>query len=213
MILELKCIKQKSGKRAYAISKKGKVMGSAVVPIKVIDKGFNVDITFLGKSMKLFIPRLAASLSNRGKEGFSESSAAKFQAKDTHGRIVYERRGSGFFRGYWLWNVEINGQKRYEVYEIGLGRKGRYFVLKDGDKTLAMVSIALRSKNFLTHHTIYVQDKTYAGLGVILALFWDITHFLGYTPALSRSVQDHMLNTINKEVKRQFDPNFIPAVK
>jgi hypothetical protein len=129
------------------------------------------------------------------------------------GFCVKHAKGRGLFGGYWLWPVEVDGKIRYEIYEIGLGRKGRYFVLKDGDKTLAMVSIAMRSTNFLTKHSIYVRDKAYAALGVILALFWDFSHFAGVAPRPGRHVQDHKLNTLNKEVKRQFDPDFIPAVQ
>ena len=199
MILELKRI-LRSANYEYTIAESENIVGSAKFPVRA-KLTIEADIQLLGSLMHLSVPLMTRSSDNVG----------RFNIDDRTGCIATDIAGKGLLGRYRLWNV-FYGNFQFRSYEIGFGNKGIYLVLKSGEQTLAIISKTMKTINFLSGYTVYIEDDAFSCLAITMALYWDIFRYLQSNEAAIRHVEYHRLDTIQKELKSKFDPTFIHKI-
>ncbi|MDR0948074.1 MAG: hypothetical protein LBM69_00995 [Lachnospiraceae bacterium] len=207
MILELKRI-SRSPEYTYTITQRDSIVGSASFPVHN-QKSIDPKIKVFSSSMQLCVPTWTYALSNP--DGVV-AALGNLCMDGQPGKITTQIVGKGIFSRYIRYNI-FWGELSLQAYEIGFGRKGIYFVLKSGDTTLAVISKAMRTVNYLSAYKLYIEDESLRGMTVLLALYWDVTNYLQSLETSLAHIEYHRLDTIQKGLKKHYDPTFIPRIE
>ena len=228
MIIELTRTKRSKEEYQYAVTQKGQAIGTAGFPLSKEEqkKGFyriEAKMTVLGQQIHLTIPRTETVFP---RELSPADQAARFMS-DQHmeGSINREMvKGKNVLGNYLMWHL-LDRDKSYQMYEIGMGGKGLFFVIKQDESTLAIISKKLKTVNYLSSYTLYIEDEALAPLALVAALYWDVAHYM-QSPYVPRSApgsatrgttgnskrESHKRSTHQRELKAQYDPGFIPRI-
>lgn len=122
-------------------------------------------------------------------------------------------RTKGFLlKGYAYYEMNYRG-KLYQCYEVGLGNKGLFLCIYQGDMLIAIVEKATRVVDFKDQYVLYLSSKEYFEVTSMFALYYDVTC---YGDILERKVHSQVCRikiTKNKEVIEKYDPEFIERIK
>lgn len=123
------------------------------------------------------------------------------------------KKAPGFLQNYWYLELEIKGQK-YTMYEVGFGNKGLYLCFYKDDKELvAIADKEIIVKNFKDNYTVYSLSDEHKEFITLLLIQYDLTHHEDFMETAVYHKRNTIVNTISKEAKTKYDPDFIPKVK
>lgn len=111
------------------------------------------------------------------------------------------------------WTMKYK-DREFDLYEIGYGHSGIYFVIKENDKTVAIISKELITKSFKDSYEIFVENDTYAIIAIISCLYWNIyrgTNFVKNGASGTNTIND-TLTTLSGKLKEKMDFEFIERI-
>lgn len=150
--------------------------------------------------------------------GTSAEDRMKFRIFDSEDALIGESKmvpikGHGFLQSYWRLELNLDGVK-YTLYEVGFGHDGLYLCIYKEDKELvAIVDKQLRVIDFQDKYTVYSDSEEHSKYIMYLVLHYDITKYGDVGQRAMHSDKKKIVNTISKEAKAKYDPDFIPRIK
>lgn len=117
-----------------------------------------------------------------------------------------------FFKGYTYYELEYQG-RIYAFYEVGLGTKGLYLCLYDGDRLLAMAGKDRVVKNYQDTYTLYLKSGTDFPLLSAALLYYDVVSYGDFMKLSVHSTKRTIVIARNKELLAKYDPDFIAQVR
>ena len=122
------------------------------------------------------------------------------------------KKVKGFLQSYNYFSINYQGYK-YSLYEVGFGSKGLYLCIYKDDELIATADKDLKVVNYKDTYTIYIKDRQYFRVCMPLIMHYEVTHNGNMTELAVRSVRRTKVNTVSKELRAKFDPEFIAKVK
>lgn len=189
---------------AYMFTDSTGVICKALAPFQMGQ--FDMNISHIDGSVHLFHfnPHVGGSL----KERFSFKL---FENNVQVGTFVGASKGR-FFKGYTYYEIEFCGQQ-YSLYAVGMGGKGFYLCLYDGDRLIAMVDKDIVVKNHKDTYTLYLESKNDFKLLAAAILYYDVISYEDFMRLTVHSVKRSYVITRNEELLSKVDLNFIERVK
>lgn len=119
----------------------------------------------------------------------------------------------GFLQSY-IYDVFQYKGNIYSCYEVGFGNKGIYICFYKNDELVAVVDKQLRVVNFQDKYTCYLLNEEDYPAVMAYTVQYDSNKFFADTEDNHYyTVQNHRLDTIQKEVLAKYDATFIDKVK
>ena len=191
----------------YRLSVGGRALCTAAAPFRRGE--MTVEFTFAGgESHTLYF--------NPGDRTWGGSMADRLSFKILEdgalaGRIRGASQRTGLLRAYPYYEVEYRG-RRYEAYEVGLGARGLYLCLYEGERPVAMAAKALTVTDYQDRYTLYLQREELLALTAMVTVYYDLTCYGDLMELSVHSVKEYRRNTVQKELLDKYDPAFIPGV-
>ena len=136
-----------------------------------------------------------------------------FMKGQLQGKIMTQnKRMKGFLQSYAYTFLTIGGTTYY-LYEVGFGKKGLYLCIYEEEKLIAIVDKELTVRNFQDEYMVYSSSHQYSSVIVPLVLYYDMRSYADLMDVKLSSVKHDRVNTIQKELISEFDPEFIPRIK
>ena len=200
MIIKLKRVEIKKFEEVYEISDKKNIVINTLHR-KVDNKNNIFSINKNGDKIELIVPNLWKDKSiiyeNNREEGYIESDKSE-KAID----IEYS------------WTMNYKGRE-FKLYEIGFGDKGIYFVIKENNETISIISKELKVKNLKDGYEIFIKEDNDEIISIICCLFWNLYRGTSYLRngrgAFNGTVYER-LNTVSKNLKEKMDFEFIEKI-
>ena len=101
----------------------------------------------------------------------------------------------------------------YFLYEVGFGHKGLYLCIYRGEELIAIADKELTVINYQDKYTVYTKNDEFIQFIMPLIMHYDITKYGDVMDISLRSVKKSVVNTIQKELRAKYDPNFILQIK
>lgn len=117
-----------------------------------------------------------------------------------------------FFSGYAYYELEYLGQI-YAFYEVGMGTKGLYLFLYEGDRLLAAAEKDMAVKNHRDTYTLYLESAADFPLLSAALLYYDVVSYGDFMELSVRSTKRTIAITRNKELLAKYDPDFIACIR
>lgn len=114
---------------------------------------------------------------------------------------------SGLFSRYQYQELRYGGDV-YELYPIGLGKKGGVGCLYRGRAQLAQIDKAAQVRNDLHRFEIFAEDESAAFISVLLCCNMYTRGCYRPGEKVSASVSTQITVTTNKELLSRYDPDF-----
>lgn len=127
------------------------------------------------------------------------------------GYIVGRTKGR-FLKGYAYYEMKYN-EAMYHCYEIGLGNKGLFLCIYQGDTLIAVVEKALKVIDFKDNYMLYLTSEKYFSVTALFTLYYDVTSYGNILERKVHSSATTLKFTRNKELLAKFDPLFIQRIK
>ena len=127
------------------------------------------------------------------------------------GHIVGRTKGR-FLKGYAYYEMKYY-EAMYHCYEIGLGNKGLFLCIYQGDTLIGVVEKALKVIDFKDNYMLYLTSEKHFSTAALFTLYYDIT---SHGNILERKVHSSVTTikfTRNKELLAKFDPMFIQRIR
>lgn len=135
-----------------------------------------------------------------------------FEDKDWVGALIQKtQKAKGFLQSYPYYQIEISDQE-YQGYAVGFGKKGLYLCFYQNEECLAVVEKELVTRQYQDiYHLYLLSDQTLPALLPFL-VYYDMTQYGDVMEYSLHSYKKTTLNTIQKELIKKYDPDFIQRV-
>lgn len=136
-----------------------------------------------------------------------------YDERDYIGSFVGKtRKGKSLFSAISYYEIRFRGES-YLGYETGFGHKGLYLCLYRGDELLGIIEKELVTENFRDRYQCYLADESTLDLALAFTLYYDTARFSDLGNLAVRARRKDVINTVQKEQREKFDPDFIPRIK
>lgn len=109
------------------------------------------------------------------------------------------------------WTMEYKNRE-FKLYEIGLDLKGTYFVIKESEKTISIISKALVVKRFKDSYEIFIEQNEEELIPILCCLYWHLFRGTSHLKNGNTKTVIETLNTISKNIKSKMDFEFIERI-
>lgn len=173
-------------------------------------RGTHVDLTLTGGwAYKMYLSLFEPSAKFEDRFSFKLMSPSG----ERLGHIIGRTRKTGrFFGGYIFYELQFK-ETLYEVYEVGLGKKGLFLCIYEGDTLRAVIEKDLVVVNFRDKYTMYFKDREMLPIAAFFALYYDITKYSNLYESAVYSRREYRVISTNKELLAKFDADFIRQVR
>ena len=117
-----------------------------------------------------------------------------------------------FFKGYTYYELEYQG-RACALYAVGLGTKGLYLCLYQGDRLLAEAEKDMVVKDYKDTYTLYLESAADFPILSAALLYYDVVSYGDFMELSVRSVKRTISITRNKELLAKYDPDFIARIR
>lgn len=110
----------------------------------------------------------------------------------------------------YYWNMSFKG-RNLKLYEIGFGNKGIYFVIKENDKTIAIISSVMIANDFKDSNDLFVDNDKDSIIAIICAIYWNLYRGASFIKDGSSGLNtiNKTLTTLSREIKEKMDFEFM----
>lgn len=199
MILKVKRTKYSGIKEQYTIEDKNNNL------LKIFDLDTNKEISKLSLNYnnEMFILNIPKS--------YSYFSTIIKNEKEV-GKIENGNKDKTVSTNYY-WNMSFEN-RNFKLYEIGFGSKGLYFVIKEKEKTIAIISSSMVVKNFKDSYELFIENDKDSIIAILCCVYWNLyrgTNFLKDDISGVNTI-NKVLNTVSKEIINKMDYEFINKI-
>lgn len=101
--------------------------------------------------------------------------------------------------------------RNLKLYEVGFGNKGLYFVIKENDKTIAIISSVMIANDFKDSYDLFVDNDKDSIIAIICAIYWNLYRGTSFIKDGSSGLNtiNKTLTTFSKEIKEKMDFEFM----
>lgn len=160
---------------------------------------------------------------NRKKDGVTRQNVVIVDMAGEHIIVDYvSKKGQGLFGRYAYWNFEYKGHA-YDLYQVGLGRKGIFLCVYMDNETVAQCQLNNKAINYENEYIMYAMEGLSTDLLVMIMTLWDVQGWFldkindadGAKELNKKAhyhVENYTLTTVPKDLKEKYDPNFIQSI-
>lgn len=129
------------------------------------------------------------------------------------GHIVGRTQKVKQFLGSYPYYEYVDNGVTYLVYEVGFGHKGLYLCFYRNDQLFCVVEKELVTVNFKDKYTCYLAEPSLLTIVATFVIYYDVVSYGDFMDVAVYSRKKSVVNTYQKELKKKFDPTFIPKIK
>lgn len=188
------------------VSQNGEILYSATIPLNT---KFS-QIELYRNNAQIYTLNFNASES--AKNIFRIGAKVKtlpFIINDSMGDSVGEiySKYTKFFLGYPYFEILLDGHT-YQAYRIGMGKEGLKIPIYEKECQVALVEKPTVVKDNKDEYEISALDPSSLELAVIFTIYFDVSNYGNRGEVVYKKTQVEYINTLNKELKSKYDPNF-----
>lgn len=129
------------------------------------------------------------------------------------GHILGKTQKVNRFLGSYPYYEYVDNEETYCIYEVGFGSKGLYLCFYRGDELLCIVEKELVTVNYRDRYKGYFADKALLPIVTTFMIYYDVVSYGDFLDVAVFSRKKSVVNTFQKELKKKYDPNFVPRIK
>lgn len=135
-----------------------------------------------------------------------------FEDQEWVGTLIQKtQKAKGFLQSYPYYQIDIENRK-YRGYEVGFGSKGLYLCFYQNDECLAVVEKELVTRQYQDIYHLYLLSEATLSALLPFLVYYDMTQYGDVGEYSLHSYKKTTLNTIQKELIKKYDPDFIQRV-
>ena len=129
------------------------------------------------------------------------------------GYIVGRTQKVKQFLGSYPYYEYVEDGVTYLVYEVGFGHKGLYLCFYRDNQLFCVVEKDLITVNFRDRYKCYLLESALVPVVATFVIYYDVVSYGDFMNIAVYSRSKSVVNTYQKELKKKFDPAFIPRIK
>ena len=129
------------------------------------------------------------------------------------GYIVGRTQKVKQFLGSYPYYEYVEDGVTYLVYEVGFGHKGLYLCFYRDNQLFCVVEKDLITVNFRDRYKCYLLESALLPVVATFVIYYDVVSYGDFMNIAVYSRSKSVVNTYQKELKKKFDPAFIPRIK
>ena len=106
----------------------------------------------------------------------------------------------------YCWNMAFEN-RTFKLYEVGFGSKGLYLVIKEAEKTIAIISSSMIVKNFQDSYELFIEDQNDSVIVILCCIYWNLYRGTNFT--LTGGIMNKTLYTTSEKLRNTMDYSFI----
>ena len=135
-----------------------------------------------------------------------------FEDEEWVGTLIQKtQKTKGFLQSYPYYQIDIE-DRMYRGYEVGFGRKGLYLCFYQNDECLSVVEKELVTRQYQDIYHLYMLSEATLPALLPFLVYYDMTKYGDIGEYSLHSYKKTTLNTIQKELIKKYDPDFIQRV-
>lgn len=157
-------------------------------------------------SFEMLLGKLYSNLQKDGVVSRKDAGDVNINGRD---EIIYEytKKGTNIFNGYRYFGFKF-GNDDIEAFTVGFNRKGLYLCIYINGVLKAIVDKEQEVYGYEPKYEIYAENNVNKAMLFLATAYWDAVYWKQESPR-----QTMVYNTVSKEVKTKYDPDFIPRIK
>lgn len=126
---------------------------------------------------------------------------------ENYGRIEYRYSKGNIFKRYDYFWARL-GTTEYQLYSVGLGKKGYEYPIYSGDLQIALIEKGNIVRDQKDNYDLYIASESDTLITALFALYMDTLIYGNRGKQVSQSYSESWTVTTNKELKSKYDPSF-----
>jgi len=113
----------------------------------------------------------------------------------------------------YYWDMSFD-TRNFKLYEIGFGSKGLYLVIKEEEKTIAIISSTMIVKDFKDSYELFIEEDKDSIVAILGCIYWNLyrgTNIVKEGISAAGTI-NKVLNTTSKKILNKMDYAFIEKI-